>query len=205
MFTGWYAQQSCTAGRAVFIPGQHPFRTGQGIQAVMPTLAILLEPHGFTSGQSGKNHLSVRDEHLPTNHRYDEFFGRSVGRPSGPVWHRVAAVELVGGHRVRVGCAEGRVRRSPGMLGRCRGSVWLDWSRAGGRRDGPTPKTQPASNIAGWVVGLSTSRRRAGAEREPERGAAARWGGRGALEPCVPPTRRSAARSVCAVRRTRDR
>jgi arylsulfatase len=85
MFTDWYAQQSCTAGRAAFILGQHPFRTGlltigmpgseQGIQDNMPTIAELLKPHGYTSGQFGKNHLGDRDMHLPTNHGFDEFFG----------------------------------------------------------------------------------------------------------------------------------
>ncbi len=85
MFTDWYAQQSCTAGRAAFILGQHPFRTGlltigmpgskQGIQENQPTIAELLKPQGYTSGQFGKNHLGDRDEHLPTNHGFDEFFG----------------------------------------------------------------------------------------------------------------------------------
>ncbi|TDJ53890.1 MAG: arylsulfatase [Gemmatimonadetes bacterium] len=85
MFTDWYSQQSCTAGRAAFILGQHPFRTGlltigmpgsdQGIQAGMPTIAELLAPMGYTSGQFGKNHLGDQDEHLPTNHGFDEFFG----------------------------------------------------------------------------------------------------------------------------------
>jgi len=85
LFTDWYAQQSCTAGRAAFILGQHPFRTGlltigmpgseQGIQDGMPTIAELLAPMGYTSGQFGKNHLGDRDQHLPTNHGFDEFFG----------------------------------------------------------------------------------------------------------------------------------
>lgn len=85
MFTDWYAQQSCTAGRAAFILGQHPFRTGlltigmpgseQGIKAEQPTIAELLKSHGYISGQFGKNHLGDRDEHLPTNHGFDEFFG----------------------------------------------------------------------------------------------------------------------------------
>ncbi len=85
MFTDWYSQQSCTAGRAAFILGQHPFRTGlltigmpgakQGIQDNQPTIAELLKPHGYTSGQFGKNHLGDHDEHLPTNHGFDEFFG----------------------------------------------------------------------------------------------------------------------------------
>jgi arylsulfatase A-like enzyme len=85
MFTDWYAQQSCTAGRAAFVLGQHPFRTGlltigmpggeQGIKPNQPTIAELLKPLGYTSGQFGKNHLGDRDEHLPTNHGFDEFFG----------------------------------------------------------------------------------------------------------------------------------
>jgi len=85
LFTDWYAQQSCTAGRAAFITGQHPFRTGlltigmpgsdQGIGDGMVTLATLLKPHGYTSGQFGKNHLGDQDKHLPTVHGFDEFFG----------------------------------------------------------------------------------------------------------------------------------
>jgi arylsulfatase A-like enzyme len=85
IFTDAYAQQSCTAGRASFILGQHPFRTGlltigmpgaeQGIQDKDPTIAELLKPLGYTSGQFGKNHLGDRDEHLPTEHGFDEFFG----------------------------------------------------------------------------------------------------------------------------------
>jgi len=85
VFTDWYSQQSCTAGRAAFILGQHPFRTGlltigmpgaeQGIQDNQPTIAELLKNQGYTSGQFGKNHLGDRDEHLPTNHGFDEFYG----------------------------------------------------------------------------------------------------------------------------------
>jgi len=85
MFTDYYAQQSCTAGRAAFITGQHPFRTGlltigmpgadQGLQDKDPTLAELLKPHGYVSGQFGKNHLGDMDKYLPTNHGFDEFFG----------------------------------------------------------------------------------------------------------------------------------
>ncbi len=85
LFTDYYAQQSCTAGRAAFITGQHPFRTGlltigmpgadQGLQPQDPPIAELLKPHGYVSGQFGKNHLGDRDEFLPTNHGFDEFFG----------------------------------------------------------------------------------------------------------------------------------
>ena len=85
MFTDSYAQQSCTAGRASFILGQHPFRTGlltigmpgsdHGIPDFAPTLADLLKEHGYMCGQFGKNHLGDQDKHLPTAHGFDEFFG----------------------------------------------------------------------------------------------------------------------------------
>jgi len=85
MFTDHYAQQSCTAGRASFIMGQHPYRTGlltigmpgakEGISEKDPTLAELLKNHGYMTGQFGKNHLGDQDQHLPTNHGFDEFFG----------------------------------------------------------------------------------------------------------------------------------
>jgi len=85
LFTDHYGEQSCTAGRSAFITGQHPVRTGltkvgvpgalQGIQPEDPTIAELLKPLGYTSGQFGKNHLGDRDEFLPTNHGFDEFFG----------------------------------------------------------------------------------------------------------------------------------
>jgi arylsulfatase len=84
-FTDWYGQQSCTAGRAAFIMGQSPIRTGMtkvglpgatlGIQPQDPTIAELLKPHGYVSGQFGKNHLGDRNEFLPTVHGFDEFFG----------------------------------------------------------------------------------------------------------------------------------
>ena len=85
MFTDAYAQQSCTAGRASFILGQHPFRTGlltigmpgssHGIPDWSPTIADLLKQQGYTTGQFGKNHLGDQDKHLPTAHGFDEFFG----------------------------------------------------------------------------------------------------------------------------------
>ncbi len=84
-FTDYYAEQSCTAGRAAFITGQAPVRTGMtkvgfpgadlGIQKEDPTLARLLKDQGYTTGQFGKNHLGDKDEFLPTEHGFDEFFG----------------------------------------------------------------------------------------------------------------------------------
>ena len=84
-FTDWYGQQSCTAGRSCFITGQSGFRTGllkvgmpgakQGIQERDVTIAQLLKAQGYMTAQFGKNHLGDLDEHLPTNHGFDEFLG----------------------------------------------------------------------------------------------------------------------------------
>ncbi|HEX6995147.1 MAG TPA: sulfatase-like hydrolase/transferase, partial [Gammaproteobacteria bacterium] len=85
LFTDSYGEQSCTAGRAAFITGQSVFRTGLskvgipgskiGIQAEDPTIAELLKPLGYATGQFGKNHFGDRNEFLPTAHGFDEFFG----------------------------------------------------------------------------------------------------------------------------------
>jgi len=85
LFTDHYAQPSCTAGRAAFITGQYPIRSGMttvgqpgsplGLQAESPTLAEVLKRHGYRTGHFGKNHLGDRNEHLPTVHGFDEFFG----------------------------------------------------------------------------------------------------------------------------------
>jgi arylsulfatase A-like enzyme len=85
IFTDWYGQQSCTAGRAALITGQSPIRTGltkvglpgakEGITAADPTLANLLKPLGYATGQFGKNHLGDRNDMLPTVHGFDEWFG----------------------------------------------------------------------------------------------------------------------------------
>ncbi|MCE5215844.1 arylsulfatase [bacterium] len=85
LFTDYYGQQSCTAGRAAFITGQNPFRTGLtkvgvpgadlGLRPEDPTLAELLKPQGYATAQFGKNHFGDKDEMLPTNHGFDEFYG----------------------------------------------------------------------------------------------------------------------------------
>jgi arylsulfatase len=108
IFTDLYAQQSCTAGRAAFITGQSCFRTGllkvglpgakEGLSEKDPTLAELLKPHGYATGQFGKNHLGDRNEFLPTVHGFDEFFGNlyhlnaesepeNVDYPKDPEFH----------------------------------------------------------------------------------------------------------------------
>ena len=84
-FTDYYGQQSCTAGRAAFMTGQNPIRTGLtkvgmpgadvGLRAEDPTIASLLKPLGYATGQFGKNHFGDKDEFLPTMHGFDEFFG----------------------------------------------------------------------------------------------------------------------------------
>jgi arylsulfatase len=85
LFTDWYGQQSCTAGRAAFVTGQSPIRTGltkvglpgtpEGMRKEDPTVATLLRAQGYRTGQFGKNHLGDRDDMLPTKHGFDEFFG----------------------------------------------------------------------------------------------------------------------------------
>jgi arylsulfatase len=85
LFTDYYGEQSCTAGRAAFMLGQSVFRTGlskvglpgakEGINVQDPTIAVLLKDQGYATGQFGKNHFGDRDEHLPTNHGFDEFYG----------------------------------------------------------------------------------------------------------------------------------
>jgi arylsulfatase len=84
-FTDYYAEQSCTAGRSAFITGQSVFRTGLskvglpgadvGLRKEDPTIAELLKAQGYATGQFGKNHLGDKDEFLPTNHGFDEFYG----------------------------------------------------------------------------------------------------------------------------------
>jgi len=85
LFTDWYGQNSCTAGRAAFLTGQSPIRTGllkvglpgakEGLSKEDPTIAEMLKPMGYMCGQFGKNHLGDLDEHLPTAHGFDEFYG----------------------------------------------------------------------------------------------------------------------------------
>jgi arylsulfatase A-like enzyme len=101
MFTDYYAENSCTAGRASFITGQTPLRTGLtkvgapgaavGLQKGDITIAQALKSLGYATGQFGKNHLGDRDEYLPTNHGFDEFYGNlyhlnAEEEPQRPYW-----------------------------------------------------------------------------------------------------------------------
>ncbi|MGE8153936.1 arylsulfatase [Pseudomonas vancouverensis] len=100
-FTDYYAENSCTAGRSTFITGQSPLRTGLskvgmpgvpvGLQPRDVTIAQALKAHGYATGQFGKNHLGDKDEYLPTNHGFDEFFGNlyhlnAEEEPERPYW-----------------------------------------------------------------------------------------------------------------------
>jgi arylsulfatase A-like enzyme len=101
MFTDYYAENSCTAGRSSFITGQVPLRTGLskvgapgapvGLQKGDMTIAQALKPLGYATGQFGKNHLGDKNEYLPTNHGFDEFFGNlyhlnAEEEPERPYW-----------------------------------------------------------------------------------------------------------------------
>src|SRR5476649_1336518 len=101
LFTDYYAENSCTAGRSSFITGQTPLRTGLskvgipgapvGLQKRDITIAQALKPLGYATGQFGKNHLGDRNEYLPTNHGFDEFFGNlyhlnAEEEPDRPYW-----------------------------------------------------------------------------------------------------------------------
>ena len=100
MFTDYYAEQSCTAGRSSFITGQATLRTGLskvgvpgapvGLQKEDPTIAEMLKPFGYATGQFGKNHLGDRNEFLPTVHGFDEFYGN--------LYHLKAEEEPGAGH-----------------------------------------------------------------------------------------------------------
>ena len=141
MFTDYYGQQSCTAGRAAFITGQTPFRTGLtkvgmpgakvGIQDKDPTIAELLKPLGYTCGQFGKNHLGDRDEYLPTKHGFDEFFGNlyhlnAEEEPENPDYPKDPAFRKQFGPRgVLKATADGKVENTgPSPPG-----GWKPWTR----------------------------------------------------------------------------
>src|SRR5271166_735943 len=122
LFTDYYGQQSCTAGRAAFITGQSPFRTGllkvgmpaakQGLQDSGPTIAELLKPLGYASAQIGKNHLGDRNEYLPTVHGFDEFYGilyhlNAMEEPYDPDYPKIAGFLEDFGPRNIVECKAG--------------------------------------------------------------------------------------------------
>lgn len=125
VFTDYYGEQSCTAGRSAFITGQHPIRTGLtkvgapgaelGLQPEDATLAELLKPLGYVTGQFGKNHLGDHDKFLPTNHGFDEFLGNlyhlnAEEEPENPDYPPGAAFRKLAGPRgVIHSYADGRI------------------------------------------------------------------------------------------------
>lgn len=119
LFTDWYGQQSCTAGRACFITGQAGYRTGmlkvgmpgakEGLKARDVTIAELLKAQGYATGQFGKNHLGDLDEHLPTAHGFDEFFGslyhlNAEDEPEHPDYYKDPALKKKFGTRGVINC-----------------------------------------------------------------------------------------------------
>jgi len=119
LFTDYYAQQSCTAGRSAFITGQHPFRTGLlsvglpgsplGLQPEDPTIADLLKEQGYVTGQFGKNHLGDLNKFLPTVHGFDEFFGslyhlNAEEEPEDPQYPKDPAFKKQFGPRGNLDC-----------------------------------------------------------------------------------------------------
>jgi arylsulfatase A-like enzyme len=149
IFTDYYGEQSCTAGRSSFITGQSVYRTGLskvglpgaelGISSEDPTIAELLKPLGYATGQFGKNHLGDRDEHLPSNHGFDEFFGNlyhlnaeeepeNLDYPKNPEFH-----ERFGPRGVMHSYADGRIQDT-GPLTKKRMETIDDESLAGALR-----------------------------------------------------------------------
>jgi arylsulfatase A-like enzyme len=119
-FTDYYGQQSCTAGRAAFITGQNPIRTGLtkveapgmdlGLRAEDPTIADLLKPMGYATGQFGKNHLGDKNEFLPTVHGFDEFYGNlyhlnAEEEPENPDYPKDPAFKKMFGPRGVLHCS----------------------------------------------------------------------------------------------------
>jgi arylsulfatase len=132
MFTDWYGEQSCTAGRSAFITGQSGYRTGnlkvglpgakEGLQARDVTLAELLKAQGYMTAQFGKNHLGDLDEHLPTAHGFDEFFGslyhlNAEEEPENPDYFKdPALIKKYATRGVIHSFADGRPIKSTGPL-----------------------------------------------------------------------------------------
>jgi arylsulfatase len=140
ILTDYYAQQSCTARRAAFITGQSPIRTGllkvglpsakEGLSDKDPTLAELLKPKGYVTGQFGKNHLGDRNEFLPTVHGFDVFFGNlyhlnAEEEPENPDYRRPPNIRTCTPISGRVACSDAwrpRARRPAKIRGSAPGA-----------------------------------------------------------------------------------
>ena len=153
LFTDAYGQNSCTAGRAAFITGQSPFRTGllkvglpsapEGLHEKDPTIAELLKPMGYMTCQFGKNHLGDLDRHLPTNHGFDEFFGNlyhlnAEEEPEDPDYPKGAEFKKKFGPRgVIHSFADGKIEDT-GPLTK---NVWK-----------PSMRKSPPGHLTSWIV-----------------------------------------------------
>ena len=179
VFTDWYGQQSCTAGRAAFITGQSPIRTGLtkvglpgaelGLGPQDPSVADVMKSLGYATGQFGKNHLGDRNEHLPTVHGFDEFFGNlyhlnAEEEPENPDYPKDPRSAEKFGPRGVLKCKASErmirrsIRRSAGLASRpsktparWTPSAWRRWTR----NSSPRPRiSSSASSKAGSTVVL---------------------------------------------------
>ena len=173
MFTDWYGEQSCTAGRAAFVTGQSPIRTGLtkvglpgadiGLRAEDMSVAEALKPLGYATGQFGKNHLGDRNEFLPTVHGFDEFFGNlyhlnAEEEPQNPDYPKDPRFRAKFGPRGVLKMQGKRRRRSDGRSG-------LRQGRQAGHREYRTARHQTHGNGRRGVP-----RRRARFHRPEDRG-----------------------------------
>ena len=178
MFTDSYGEQSCTAGRSSFITGQSVYRTGMskvgvpgadvGLQAEDATIAELLKPMGYATGQFGKNHLGDLNKYLPTVHGFDEFFGNlyhlnAEEEPENPDYPTPRSSRGCTRWPTRAGsCTAGRPRRTPARRTRATGRSASSGSRtpARSRRSGWRPSTTRRPMPASTSSGASTTAKR---------------------------------------------
>ena len=162
-FTDYYAEASCTAGRANFITGELPIRTGMttvgqagadvGLPAQAPTIATALKAMGYTTGQFGKNHLGDLNKYLPCVHGFDEFFGYlyHLDAMSDPYWYSYPTDPAI---RNAVGPAQSRAllgerhRRSPPSIRAGARSASRRSSTKARLRPVPTPDARPMAEMA---------------------------------------------------------
>ena len=151
LFTDYYAEASCTAGRANFITGELPIRTGMttvgqagaptGIPAQAVTIATALKGMGYATGQFGKNHLGDKNEFLPTVHGFDEFFG---------YLYHLDAMEDPAHPGLPAGVAEHRRSAQHGPFAMRPMSTTPPWIRAGARSANRRSRTRERSIPSGW-------------------------------------------------------
>ena len=161
-FTDYYAEASCTAGRANFITGELPIRTGMttvgqagadvGLPAQAPTIATALKAMGYTTGQFGKNHLGDLNKYLPCVHGFDEFFGYlyHLDAMSDPYWYSYPtdpAIRNAVGPRNLVHCWASDTDDPPSIRAGARSASKRSWTKDRSRRD-PIPDARPTAEKA---------------------------------------------------------